>query len=471
MASNMTVAANYLQPDVLEQWNAKYGSTPAVAAVEPTLMTGSLRRGVKPFDPTAVQPVNQADYLGAITPPPPDAGGMMPTYDQVMTGITENAKAMQQNTAGAYDDVINSQKKIIDEETKAAVAKAKAEKAMSDSILQEQKNEDDKKKIETDAVTTAVNTAKELEDKWRSSTIEPKRWWSSKETGEKASAMVAVLLGNLGGALLGQGLVGNKMIDNLIDQDINLQQADITKKESTAKQAWRQVDDQRQVFADDRSQRATARLHRLTALEKQTEATLINANNEVVKKRGQALLAELGLKKQQAIQDIQVPAFQNAQKVYLTQAGLSKGGVPIGADPKGVTNYGYAADVTSAGKVKDAESARGTLKTAIQRARDTITEYGTWSPGGKGAAKIADAERTVFKAFQAAFNSGVLNKDEAERYKEMSGLSLFNSNTFAQEQLNLLEEEAENNFKNVVDANILPQNRVNQGPKRAPSER
>ncbi len=469
------VAMNGLDPDYQQALMAKYGATPApeappelltqsVAGLSPRFMTPETATDVPVATP--IEPVVNADYVAPYKAP---VATMTPAMT-VLTGVGQFAADAKAETSKAYAGVEKSAMEAAKAEANVYAEQAKQQEKIAKQITADMDAEKTIRDQESSAVSDAVSTAKNLEDNWRKSTVDPKRWWASKETGEKAQAMIAVLLGNLGGALLGQGLAGNKMIDRLIDQDIELQKGERAQQEGIAKQAWRQVDDQRQVFAGESAQRATARLHRLTALEKQTESFVLNARSDLQKKNGAALQQQIAMKKQEAMNQIGMTAMKEVNDMML-KVGINKMGVPPGADPKSETNYGYANDITSAGKVKDAEAARGTLKTAIQRARDTIEKYGTWSPGGEGAARIADAERTVFKAFQAAFNSGVLNKDEADRYKEMSGLSLFNSNTFAQEQLNLLEEEAENNFKNVVDANILPKNRINQGPKRAPSER
>jgi hypothetical protein len=470
------VAFNALDPDT-QALMARYPQAPAAPEL---IMPG--RSTVPGLDPSYVPPIQP--QAPATMAPAADTGAQyLPAYSAPKPTVSP-VDMQRASTLAAFGQMGLEVDKSYDEAQKSQIAAMKAQ-ADADRVaaeqqkkigLEEQKNYDvemQRQKDEASHVAETVKTATDLENQWRNSTVDPKRWWSSKDMGEKAQSVIAVMLGNMGSALAGgDGAFGSKMIDRLIDQDIQMQQGERNQKEGVAKQAWRQVDDRRQVFQSETAQIAAANLHRINALEKIAAPIIANAKSAAVQKNGQALLADLNVKRQKALADIGTTAIKEAndmyQNAYAATGGFTR---PVGGDPKAKTNYGYATDVTAAEKVRAAEASKETLKTAVQRARDTITEFGTWSPGGVGAARIADAERTIFKAFQSAFDSGVLNKDEAERYKEMSGLSLWNSNTFAQEQLNLLEKEAENNFDKVMKAHIMPENRVQQGYKRAPSER
>jgi hypothetical protein len=469
------VAFNALDPDT-QALMARYPQAPAA----PELMMPG-RSSVTGLDPSYVPPIQPqapstvapadtgAQYLPAYSAPKPTASPV----DMQRAGTLAAFSTMGQEVDKSYDEAQKSQIAAMKAQADADKVAAEQQKKIG---LEEQKNYDvemQRQKDEASHVAETVKTATDLENQWRNSTVDPKRWWSSKDMGEKAQSVIAVMLGNMGSALAGgDGAFGSKMIDRLIDQDIQMQQGERNQKEGVAKQAWRQVDDRRQVFQSETAQIAAANLHRINALEKIAAPIIANAKSPVVQANARVLSAELEMRRQKEKNTIASTAIKESndmwQKTALATNGFTR---PMGTDAKAETNYGFASDATAAQKVRDAEAARDILNAKILEAKNTIKEYGTYEAFGKGAARIDAAKRALTAAFSAAYNSGVLNAGEATRYEEMGGFGLFKSNAFANEQLDMLLEESNRALSSIVNSNIPARNRTQQGYKRATSER
>lgn len=127
--------------------------------------------------------------------------------------------------------------------------------------------------------------------------LDPNRFWANRSTGDKILAGASLLLGAFGAAGTGVNQAA-KVIGNAIEQDLNMQQADIA-------QATRGVDKRRGIladmkarFKDDQLARYAARVAYLNDSQIKINEIANKYDSQIVKANAAKLVGELELQKQ-----------------------------------------------------------------------------------------------------------------------------------------------------------------------------
>lgn len=198
-------------------------------------------------------------------------------------------------------------------EGKAAAAAYGQYAAKSQQLAQTQQENLAKLQTEGDALQKAVQNGQ----------IDPNKYWNSQTGGQKASAIVSVILGGIAGGMSGTGQnVGLQMINDHINKDIESQKADLGKKQSLYAENLAR-------YRDERTATAATQLQYNNALQAQLGKAAAQSGSQQAQFQAQAAIS--GLKAQQIPLMQQIAMMQTNSKLYGQQGG--EGGLPVGAEP------------------------------------------------------------------------------------------------------------------------------------------
>jgi hypothetical protein len=391
------------------------------------------------------------DYITGAPQQQSQSVGEMQTTQKVMPPQFDTAMAQIENAGKAQKAAVA---KMGEADAQIATVTADQFKAIADDLEQSNRDYLERKKALDAAISAKDNQINSAKSELAEAKIDGMRLFKQGNQNRVIAAL-GLAIGGFGAALTGGKNYAADMLNTIIENDINEQKFEYEKKSGALGTAMkeREIIDAR--FDRDEDRYLVQRNNRLEAIKNQAEGMLARIGG--TKAKEQMALTIAGIDQQ--IAQNKATMYQNAASTVTTAQKFGPGE----ASPeqrKLVTNYGLAPDVTSAGKVRDADASTEYLKTEFEKARAAIKEYGLGGPltTGKAAAALDKARITVIQAMQKAFDSGVLNPGEYETFIKEIPLngwrSLFTSEEFALAKLDEIQSMAENKNKSIIQANI-----------------
>ena len=168
-------------------------------------------------------------------------------------------------------------------------------------------------------IQNEMNTLDQMKEDYSKTNIDPSHFWSDMTTGNKILSGIALALGAIGGSVDGR----NRAVDifeNAINRDINVQKANLEKKAQTMQMQRSVLADMRTQFNDENSAVAATKAIALDRLKMQIEENALQVKSPLAQAQAQGLLAEVELKRDNAIME-----FARARQMspQLTNASLA----------------------------------------------------------------------------------------------------------------------------------------------------
>lgn len=212
--------------------------------------------------------INQADGPNAIQPSPP--APRMPDFGSEVGAITRDLSK-------GYQDLADAQEKA------GALQAQEYEKYASDM-----ENLNQKYQVQADRIIADLD---QLQKETTEGKIDPNRLWNNMDTGRKTMAVVGLILSSIGSGYRGTENAGLKILDNMVNRDIELQKSELGKKQSLLSLNLQKLGSLRDAQQMTRLQMAAtveARIKQV-ASQSQSEQAKMNAQVAIAKIRAEML--------------------------------------------------------------------------------------------------------------------------------------------------------------------------------------
>jgi hypothetical protein len=383
----------------------------------------------------AIELAQSAPPVAAPTAPPPGnpsvppggpSGGPLGAATATLKGSFPmgypDAGGPTSSIGGAYNKAQKAQDAATEAAVQRAVAEAEGVKAKAQLLDQQaqeaQAKEDQRQKLagqsrkDIEAAQAQLNTP--------DGKVDPNRLWASKNAGQKVLAGIAVVLTGLGQGLQGRG--GNDalaLIQKQIDDDVQLQKETIAAERQRKKENFSATTQRhellREQLGDERAVDAAERSMRYAAAEQTAAAKVAQMAPGEARARGEQLVADLGLRKAQAMDEASMRA---------AQFGLEKQKLGLQAMELGLkTAGGKAPPQLPAGeavKVGELDAALGMLKDVgeAHSKLGTGSSFAQWI-GGTKSAQYRDQMKVAAQVIGGILEGGKLTDPDYARYLEM----------------------------------------------------
>lgn len=133
-----------------------------------------------------------------------------------------------------------------------------------------------------------------LADDIRNFKVDPSKAFGDGVLGgfRRIAAIISVSLGGYAAGLRGGPNLGAQMVDSMIDKEIDAQKTELEKRKGLLSESRSLLAQKMQQFGDMRIAEAAAKADALEAVKAQIEASMANANSDIVKANGKLLLAQ-----------------------------------------------------------------------------------------------------------------------------------------------------------------------------------
>lgn len=147
------------------------------------------------------------------------------------------------------------------------------------------------------------------------------RFWARPDTPSRIGAAIGVFLGGFGGGLLGRPNEALATIQQAIDRDIDIQQAQVVNAHRTVQERGSAYQTARQIYEDERAAASAARAMLIEAAQARIRARIASSQSAEIRANGEAIIAQLDAQKLAAI-----AAAQQAQVQWQRQTTQRPGG-------------------------------------------------------------------------------------------------------------------------------------------------
>lgn len=276
------------------------------------------------------QPMQQPMQAPLVTAPQPGIGGGVSVpgaLNQFSRGVKAEGQALAaqgQEIAGAYDESLAMQEKLM------ADSQAKQDEIVKKNMA--------------------------LAEEIASGKVDPDRYWSSKSTGRKVGISLGILLSGIGAGLQGGNAqnLALQIIDKDIDRDIDAQKTELGKKQNLLSENYR-------MLGDMRAATEATRMQMTSVLQGKIAKITAKTNDPIIKARGEQMIAQLQLQTAPLAQKV---GASQAEATIMKEAQKDPSKLPQYIDAIAVSNPERAKElrgrlVPGAGLANTAEGAKG----------------------------------------------------------------------------------------------------------------
>lgn len=171
-----------------------------------------------------------------------------------------------------------------------------------------------------------------------SGTVDPDRWWKTRNTGQRITMIIAAALGGFANGFRGIGgpIPALQMIQHSIDNDIDAQKEDILNKHRGVEHAQGLLADLYRRFGRMDQAESVARQVALEHVEQETNQLVAGAKSDEAKANAQVMLANLDERRMEHQDKDWELATKLAAEMQMRRARGGGGGAGAGADEKAV---------------------------------------------------------------------------------------------------------------------------------------
>jgi len=358
------------------------------AVINPTQLPATPKVPVTPQIMRPVQPGDTANTyqsepvgpgVGVLAPPPTPVvpnNSITPSIDNSLTNINnlqqgmgtgglQNAFAAQQQATQAQIDVQQKQAAI-----QAANADAIARQKYTDSLeLKAQEG------IRQQAISNQMMKYQATVDDVNNTKITP--WASRASTGDKVGLVIAAMLAGFGGGLAHDPGAGMRLVDGVLNRDLEQQKSDLASKQNTSNQSLNLLGIMRQNFGDEATAQAATRAAQYDVLQSQLNAKLAGLP-DAAKANGMVMMSNL-----KAAQAAQLNTLQSGLTSQQLQAETLKATLGMHKDEINAANQNaqIAAQATVAKNAQPKEIPLDTIKdlsakkSAVNEAENIFADF------------------------------------------------------------------------------------------------
>jgi hypothetical protein len=264
------------------QWGKDFSLAPTSDLATPTppatplTVTKSANQEQLAVAPQTIQPVTEqtsaSRMFGA-----PNGQRLESALQQRMTDVGE-AKAKTQ-------DEIAVNQALVAQSYQDMASMAEAEKARQQQAAERRAK----------AMVVEEKKQQTLEDDFKKADI--KSYWANKSTGETIGLAIAQAMGAFGASLAKTPNFAAQIIDNAIQQDLNVQRANVDKKRGNVEIGRGALARAAKVYDDEESRYQAAYATSLSGAESQIKGFIASAKTAEAKGAGEEILAQVGLAK------------------------------------------------------------------------------------------------------------------------------------------------------------------------------
>jgi len=274
---------------------------------------------------------------------------------------SEAASFVDQQPSGTEtpmsDDPFEIQKDAVTQGAAIGVQKAAEETAYREQLVQQQEQAQKEAEVNEQArreqLEAQAQKVEQAREEYVGSEIDSNRWWSSRSTGQKVLATLALALGTFGSARAGAPNYTYDMLQGFINKDIEEQKVAIQLKKDNLNAVNGILADMQSRFKDERVAEQQARALITENMQAKLEAMMTSYKGKESVAEGQMLYGKLEQDKQMYYQKaeeifMKSPAYQNAVNDSLRR-GVMDGTVDVNHLPEAdrkryVPGYGFAFD-------------------------------------------------------------------------------------------------------------------------------
>jgi hypothetical protein len=244
-------------------------------------------------------------------------------------GMPSQAKAQAQGLDEAFGSARKAQGGLVEQQAKTADEIAGlmdiAQGAQAEVAARNQaRQEDAKAKVgqRLDSFDQAVRAA-------GAASIDPDRWYKDKDGntfGRRLGSAVAVALGSIGAAFGKHENTAMKLIEDAIGRDLMAQRVEIGNRQDAVKNATNSVGLARQNFLDTVAQGEAEMAAEYARAQGLVKTAIAKSSSAEYRAKGEALLADLEVKRQEAMSNAAQSEFGREWKASEVLAGLEAKG-------------------------------------------------------------------------------------------------------------------------------------------------
>lgn len=266
------------------------------ASQNPEMLPASVEQPMQPVTLREDLPAAQTSLTGAVPTEPVRNGMYNPAVDKPQVTLASDIKPQQeipQEAPNPFDQGYQLQQQGIYDAMKAGEKRAAEDAGYQKRIMAE-----NQKRLAENAALQRQNEEymrSKLDDlngqltKLESQKVDPNKYWANKTTGDKILAGIGMLLGSFGG----KGNKAVEVVQDSIDRDIKLQQAQIEDQKGAIVAKKNLLGEMRQVFGDEVAAREATRIALLNNAAFQLQASAAKYGGEEAKSKALMALGQI----------------------------------------------------------------------------------------------------------------------------------------------------------------------------------
>ncbi len=240
-----------------------------------------------------------------------------------------------------------------------------------------------------------ISEQKTLEDKILGQTIDPNRFWNSRSTGQKVTAVLSIILGGVGAGMTKSNTNGAyEILQGAIDRDIDAQKSETQKLKDISSAKKNMYGMFLEKFKDERQADAAAKIAALNNVELQLKTTAAKFKAPELQAQADKAIGELQVQKNAAL-------LQFEQATKAKQAILASGQtMPAGMDVESLSKEQRERYIPGMGLALSPEGAK--VVREVKVAHDNVSEglanlesFANASGDGINPAKRGEAQTEV----------------------------------------------------------------------------
>lgn len=294
-------------------------SESAVNALQSQEPTGLDLTQIQSYDPT----IGMGEVSGELATPP-----KTPNFDDLYD-------------ESAYQDIFAKKQEALEMASSAGQAAAEAEASylgtLQDNLANQQKQNQVREVARQKQMEEQGQKLEQAVGAFESAKVDPKRMWASMQNGQKALTGVAMALGAFGAAYNGGNNQAATLIRKAVDDDIQLQKAEIQKLGDVVTAKRSVLQDMRALFDDERQAESAAKLAMINQAEIGLKQMAAQYKSPQIQANAMTALADLELQKEQI-----KAKFMESANLMALKAGNDAANVPDEYREQYVVGYGIA---------------------------------------------------------------------------------------------------------------------------------
>lgn len=408
----MLEKSGYLSPATASL--AAQSVTPApVPEVNPANPYGQYLQGVlPPTNPVVAQEMADEGHIGQETAQqvaglnsemiPPDSPDAIqfepaPVVNTPTAAISEKAQSRLHGIEGGYKKIESGIEKAARAGAEQAAKEAGYMKTAQGELERLQFDNQEKEVQRQKFMDKELSDYKGIQDQILNKSVDPNRLWASKSSGQKAMAVIGLVLGGIGSGVTGGKNVAYEIFENSIQRDVDAQKAEIEKLKDVGSAKRNMYGLYMEKFKDDRQAEAATKLTMYEQMELKMKEAAALAKSPQILANAEKALGELQVAKNAALLQFEQAAAAKVQQIQLRGGSQLPANVDIeqlttDQRERYVPEFGLASTKEGAKEMRDHKATSDTVSGILKELIDMTNSSGkSLNPKAKARAQTLAA--------------------------------------------------------------------------------